>query len=78
MLGHDTKRMHFFEQLFHAREGWVAATSENMSLHIDMDARKTVPFPADIAARIAKMQASHAMLPRPEAAGRRIAMPRRV
>jgi acyl-CoA thioester hydrolase len=76
LLGYDAKRMHFFEQLFHARDGWVAATSENMSLHIDMDARKTVPFPADIAARIAKMQASHAMLPRPEAAGRRIAMPR--
>jgi len=54
----------------------MAATSENMSLHIDMNARKTVPFPADVAARIAKMQASHAMLPRPEAAGRRIGMPR--
>jgi acyl-CoA thioester hydrolase len=76
LLGHDAKRMHFFEQLFHAREGWVAATSENMSLHVDMDARKTVPFPADVATRIAKMQASHSMLPRPEAAGRRIAMPR--
>ena len=75
LLGHDSKRMHFFEQLFHARESWMSATSENMSLHVDMDARKTVPFPADIAARIAQMQASHAMLPRPEAAGRRIAMP---
>jgi acyl-CoA thioester hydrolase len=49
-----------------------------MSLHVDMTARKTVPFPADVAARIAKMQASHAMLPRPEAAGRRIGMPRKV
>ena len=78
LLGHDAKRMHFFEQLFHAQEGWMAATSENMGLHIDMNARKTVPFPADIAARIAKMQASHAMLPRPEAAGRRIGMPRKV
>ena len=76
LLGHDAKRMHFFEQLFHARDGWVAATSENMSLHVHIDTRKTAPFPADIAARIAKMQASHSMLPRPEAAGRRIAMPR--
>jgi acyl-CoA thioester hydrolase len=76
LLGHDAKRMHFFEQLFHAREGWVAATSENMALHVNMDTRKTVPFPADVAARIAQMQASLAMLPRPEAAGRRIAMPR--
>src|SRR5262249_5831029 len=59
LLGHDAKRMHFFEQLFHARDGWVAATSENMALHVDMDAKKTAPFPADVAARIAKMQAAH-------------------
>lgn len=76
LLGHDAKRMHYFEQLFHAHEGWMSATSENMALHVDMAAKKTAPFPADIAGRIAKMQASHAMLPRPEAAGRRIAMPR--
>ena len=78
LLDFDRKRLHTFEQLFHAEDGWVAATSENMSLHVDMTARKTVPFPADVAARIAKMQASHAMLPRPEAAGRRIGMPRKV
>jgi acyl-CoA thioester hydrolase len=78
LLGHDAKRMHFFEQLFHAQEGWMAATSENMSMHIDMNTRKTAPFPADVAARVEKMQASHAMLPRPEAAGRRIGMPRKV
>ena len=77
LLDYDSKRLHYFEQLFHAAEGWVSATSENMSLHVDMDARKTVPFPGDIAARLAQMKASHAMLPRPEAAGRRIAMPRK-
>jgi len=69
------KRMHFFEQLFHASEGWVAATSENMSLHVDMTAGKTVPFPDDVARGLARMKASHANLPRPEATGRRIAMP---
>ncbi len=75
LLGHDSKRMHYFEQLFHASEGWVSATSENMSLHVDMTAKKAAPFPPAIAARLARMQASHGNLPRPEAAGRRIAMP---
>ena len=37
--------------------------------------KKTAGFPADIAACLAKMKAAHAMLPVPEAAGRRIAMP---
>ena len=77
LLDFDAKRLHFFEQLFHATEGWVAATSEQMSLHVDILARKTAPFPDDVAALIDAMKASHAMLPRPEAAGRRIAMPER-
>ena len=75
LLAHDQKRMHFFEQLFHAEQGFVSATSENMSLHVDMTAKKTAPFPPEVAQRLARMRASHAHLPVPEAAGRRIAMP---
>ena len=74
LLDYDAKRMHYFEQLFHAGEGWVSATSENMSLHVDMAAKKTAPFPPDIARRLLQMKGSHGQLPRPEAAGRRIAM----
>jgi acyl-CoA thioester hydrolase len=75
LLDYDAKRMHYFEQLFHASDGWVSATSENMSLHVDMAAGKTAPFPDDVARGLARMKAAHAKLPRPEAAGRRIAMP---
>src|SRR5690348_10549334 len=75
LLDFDRKRLHTFEQLFHAEQGWVAATSENMSLHVDMAARKTAEFPAEVTRRLAQMKASHARLPRPEAAGRRIVMP---
>src|SRR6202163_555464 len=75
LLDFDAKRLHYFEQLFHAVDGWVAATSENMALHVDMVAGKTAAFPSDIAASLAKMKAAHAKLPLPEAAGRRIAMP---
>ncbi len=75
LIDYDSKRIHFFEQLFHATEGWVSATSENMSLHVDLEARKTAPFADGIAERLARMKTAHGMLPRPEAAGRRIAMP---
>ena len=47
------------------REGWISATSENITLHIDMAARKVAPFPSDIRARITDVVASHAGLPRP-------------
>ena len=52
LLGADEKRLHTFEELRHATEGWLSATSENMTLHIDMKARKIAPFPPDIRARI--------------------------
>ena len=48
LLDYDSKRFHYFEQLFHATEGWVSATSENMTLHVDMTAKKVAPFPAAI------------------------------
>src|SRR5215813_159280 len=77
LLDYDAKRFHYFEQLFHATEGWVSATSENMTLHVDMTAKKVAPFPAKIMRTIGRMKAAHARLPRPEAAGRRIAMPQK-
>jgi acyl-CoA thioester hydrolase len=75
LLDYDHKRMHFFEHLLHANEGWVSATSENMSLHVDMEQKRTAPFPAAIASALGRMKAMHARLPYPQGAGRRIAMP---
>lgn len=70
----DDKRLHYFEQLFHAEHGFIAATSENVALHVDMDKRKTAPFRAETMRRLTQMKAAHARLPRPEAAGRKISM----
>jgi acyl-CoA thioester hydrolase len=67
--------MHLFEQLLHAEQGWVSATSENMTLHVDMTAKKVAPFPAAVMRALARMKNAHARLPRPEGAGRRVAMP---
>ena len=75
LLASDEKRIHTFEELRHATEGWISATSENITLHIDMNARKVAPFPADIQARIRDVVASNAGLPRPEGTGRKVAMP---
>src|SRR5580698_10071354 len=76
LLDFDAKRLHYFEELRHAGEGWLSATSENMALHVDMTAKKTAVFPSDVAARLAQMKTAHAGLPVPDGAGRRIAMQR--
>jgi acyl-CoA thioester hydrolase len=77
MLAYDAKRIHLFEQLLHATENWVSATSESMTLHVDMTAKKVTPFPESVVRKLERMQTAHAVLPRPEAAGRSIAMPER-
>jgi acyl-CoA thioester hydrolase len=73
----DEKRLHTFEELRHAGEGWLSATSENMTIHIDMASRKTAPFPPDIRARIEAVANAHRAIDRPEGIGRRVAMPSR-
>jgi acyl-CoA thioester hydrolase len=75
LLNADEKRLHTFEELRHADEGWLSATSENMTIHIDMTARKTAPFPSDIRARIEAVVKAHGAVARPEGIGRKIAMP---
>jgi acyl-CoA thioester hydrolase len=46
-----------------------------MTIHIDMTARKTAPFPSDIGARIEAVAKAHSTIPRPEGIGRKVAMP---
>jgi acyl-CoA thioester hydrolase len=75
LVGADEKRLHTFEELRHATEGWLSATSENMTMHIDMTARKVAPFPPDIRARIKAVADAHAAIPRPDGVGRRVEMP---
>jgi acyl-CoA thioester hydrolase len=77
LVGADEKRLHTFEELRHATEGWLSATSENMTIHIDMAARETAPFPSDIRARIEAVANAHSAVTRPEGLGRKIAMPSR-
>ncbi len=75
LIAFDTKRLHFYLEMRHASEGWLAATSENLSLHVDLGSRRVTPFPPDILANLALMKAAHARMPRPATIGRMIGMP---
>ncbi len=74
LLDFDDKRLHHFAQMHHAEEGWLACTSENLSLHIDMTAKKVVPLLPGARASVERLAEAHRSLPRPAAVGRRIAM----
>ena len=77
LLAADDKRLHLFEELRHATEGWLSATSETMTLHVDMGQRRTAPFPPDVRATIDAVARAHALLPRPDGIGRSVSMPKR-
>ena len=77
LLDHEAKRVHFFHEMYHAREGWLAATNESISMQIDMDARRSANFEPDIQERLAAMAAAHGRLERPARASSVIAIRRR-
>jgi len=75
LLGHDEKRFHSFQELYH-EDGWCAATGEGLTLHVDISGPRVAPMPSDIAERVAAMATAHAALPRPDGVGRRISLRR--
>src|SRR3954469_1835101 len=77
VLGHDAKRLHVFHALYRTGDGALLATAEMMLLHVDTRAERASAAPPELLGRIERIERAHAALPRPERAGRAIAMARR-
>ena len=69
LLGYDGKRFHYFHQMYHAEQGYLAATSELLCLFVDMNLRRVTQMPPPILDRLAEIKQSHAALPLPEQVG---------
>jgi acyl-CoA thioester hydrolase len=76
LLGADTKRVHYFHELFHVESGERSAVQELMALHIDMRVRRVTPFPQAQRTILEQAVAQYAPTELPKGSGRRIAMPR--
>jgi acyl-CoA thioester hydrolase len=76
LLGADTKRVHYFHELFHVESGERSAVQELMALHIDMRVRRVAPFPDAQRVALQDAVARYAPSQLPTGVGRRIAMPR--
>jgi len=77
LLDYDTKRMHYVQEMFHADEGWLSATMEAICMHVDMEAKKSAPFPEPILNRIAAMHEAHSGLSVPPQVGHKIGIIRK-
>ncbi len=73
----DTKRIHYFMQMVHAEKGYLASTCEQISVHVDLEARKSSNFPSEIYADLETLKSQHSELPRPAELGRQIGIRRR-
>lgn len=69
LLDYDAKRFHYFMTMYHGTEGFVAATAEQLAMHVSLQTRRSAPFPGPALAAFAAMMDAHSSLPRPEAAG---------
>lgn len=74
LLGFDAKRIHYFMEMHHASKGYLAATSEQILVHVDLGTRRSAPFLPEHQQFFADMFAGHAKLPKPAQAGRSIGM----
>ena len=77
LLDHDAKRFHYFLRMYHAEEGFLSATAEQLTMHVDLSSRRSAPMPPDVRDRFAALSAAQAGLPRPEEAGRPMGIRRR-
>ncbi len=77
LLDIDEKRVHYFIRMFHATEKFLAATSEQLSVHVDLAIRRTASMPAAVRQRLAAILQAHAGLERPPEVGRVMAIRRK-
>ena len=74
LLAHDAKRLHYIHAMYHATEGYLAATNELMSLHVALETRRGATMASGVLERLAEVQRAHDTLTRPAQVGRVIGL----
>jgi acyl-CoA thioester hydrolase len=73
MLGHSGKKVHYLLLMENLDRGVLAATHEELALHVDLGRRRASPLPAWVQAAVEELAAAQAHLPPPPDVGRVIA-----
>ncbi|WP_136634918.1 thioesterase family protein [Pseudooceanicola onchidii] len=68
LLDVGPKAHHFCQELIH-EDGWIAATGEGISLHIDQSGPRVAPYPPEVLAKLTETLDAHAKLPVPDWVG---------
>ena len=65
----DEKRMHLFLEMHHRDKGFLAATSEQMIMHLDKSGPRAAPMPAEMQAALEANKALYKGVPVPSQSG---------
>jgi acyl-CoA thioester hydrolase len=77
LLDWDAKRLHFYMEMFHADEGYLASTYEMVTMHINLAERRGAPFPQDLQDVFRAVHDSQKDLPTPQYVGTTIGIRRK-
>jgi acyl-CoA thioester hydrolase len=77
LLACDAKRVHLFHEMFHADEGYLAATNESIIMNIDYTSRRSAPWPSQVTERLDAVWEAHKHLPKPAKSGRVMGLPKK-
>jgi acyl-CoA thioester hydrolase len=77
LLDVDAKRSHYYLEMFHGTEGYLAATSEQMLIHMDLDSRRTSEFPPEALKQLHELAERHRQDEVPERVGHVIGIRRK-
>jgi acyl-CoA thioester hydrolase len=73
LVGHSAKKLHYLLAMENLDRDVLAATHEELALHVDLTARRSTPLPPSALAAIEALEATQAQLPPPPDLGRVIA-----
>ena len=77
LLEFDAKKFRYFHCMYHAEKGYLAATNELLSLHIDLTTRRVGAMAEPILEKLQAIYDVHSAAEAPTGAGRILGMRRR-
>ncbi len=77
LLDHDAKKLHLYMEMRRASDGTLCATSEQLVVNVDLEARRSAPYPDWALRRIEALARAHAGLERPARAGASVGIRRK-
>ena len=76
LVGFDDKRLHHYHEMYHVADGYLAATCEFLSLHVDLSTRRVTPMPVGKQKSLSGLLEAHSNFPETGNLGRVIKVPK--